>query len=74
MYTGGVPVVLYDHPDPNEGFGGSEAYQFLPSWVPNIVADRMEVKQYVYRATNILRHAGFQARGRPSGVHGLFHQ
>lgn len=64
-YTGGVPVILYDHIDDPPP---------MPSWVPSTLAQIEPVKEYFIRAKNILRHAGYQARGRPSGVHGLFHQ
>ena len=33
-----------------------------------------EVKSYLYQAKNVARHLQYQATGRGSGVHGLFHQ
>ncbi|KAJ7709700.1 Gaa1-domain-containing protein [Mycena rosella] len=62
-WTGGVPVLVYDHLEPQND---------LPSWIPS--AYHEEIRGYSYRSKNVLRHIGYQARGRGSGVHGLFHQ
>jgi len=70
----GVPVVLYDHIDPSEYPGHQQLLALLPSWLPKSLVENPVVLAYVYRARNILRHAGYQARGLASGVHGLFHQ
>jgi len=71
-YTGGVPVVLYDHLDPRDYPG--ERSKMIPSWVPSAARDQPDVQAYVYQGKNILRHVGYQSRGRASGVHGLLHQ
>ncbi|KAJ7097739.1 Gaa1-like protein [Mycena belliarum] len=62
-WTGGIPVLVYDHLDSPSS---------IPSWIPD--AYHEEIHAYSYRSKNVLRHAGYQARGRGSGVHGLFHQ
>ncbi|KAJ6497047.1 Gaa1-domain-containing protein [Mycena vitilis] len=63
-WTGGVPVLVYDHLDSPQNE--------IPSWIPSTY--REEIREYSYRSRNVLRHIGYQARGRGSGVHGLFHQ
>lgn len=63
-FTGGVPVFVYDHSDSRE----------LPVWLPGILEHVDGINEYAYRAKNILRHVGYQARGKASGVHGLLHQ
>ncbi|KAJ7685379.1 Gaa1-domain-containing protein [Mycena polygramma] len=63
-WTGGVPVLVYDHLDSPQNE--------IPSWIPG--AYREEFREYSYRSKNVLRHIGYQARGKGSGVHGLFHQ
>ena len=73
-HTGGVPVVLYDQVEPSEFPGHQNILQTIPQWVPKAVAERSDVIEYAYRAKNVLRHVGYQARGRTSGVHGLLHQ
>ncbi|THH17535.1 hypothetical protein EW146_g3293 [Bondarzewia mesenterica] len=73
-HTGGVPVLLYDQYEPSEFPGRQDILKIIPQWVPKALAEREEVIEYGYRAKNILRHAGYQARGRTSGVHGLLHQ
>lgn len=73
-YTGGVPVVLYDHLDPRE-FGGTRSdLEIIPSWFPKVLKEQDKVQMYAYQAKSILRHVGYQARGRASGVHGLLHK
>jgi len=69
--TGGVPVLLHDNYDPNDG-----NWQDAPaiSWFPSVLRNNERVKNYMYRARNLLRHFSYQARGHPSGVHGLLHQ
>ncbi|KAF7294771.1 hypothetical protein MIND_01014700 [Mycena indigotica] len=59
-----VPVIIYDHLE-------TPRLQ-IPSWMPNSLRD--EIRTYDYRSRNVLRHVKHQARGRGSGVHGLFHQ
>lgn len=66
-YTGGVPVLVYDHKDDWDGFN-------FPEWTPDAIKNNDQVKEYVHRARNVVRHVGYQARGRASGVHGLLHQ
>ncbi|KAH9981003.1 Gaa1-domain-containing protein [Lactifluus volemus] len=74
QHTGGVPVLLYDHHEPSE-FPGREAIRnFYPSWFPSWLWEFGSVMDYSYRAKNILRHFSYQARGRASAAHGLFHQ
>jgi GPI-anchor transamidase subunit GAA1 len=73
-YTGGVPVVLYDHLEPGEFEGARPDLEIIPSWVPKVLKEQDIVQSYAYRAKNILRHVGYQARGRASGVHGLLHK
>jgi glycosylphosphatidylinositol transamidase len=64
-------VLLYDHCDPND----SNWRDPLPaSWLPSILGNNERVKDYIYRARNLLRHVSYQARGHPSGIHGLLHQ
>ncbi|KAF9469193.1 Gaa1-domain-containing protein [Collybia nuda] len=70
LYTGGVPVLVYDHLDSRE----HPDLSGLPPWIPTAVRKHPEVQSYVYQAKNVVRHFSYQARGRPSGVHGLFHQ
>ncbi|VDC06625.1 unnamed protein product [Peniophora sp. CBMAI 1063] len=70
----GVPVVLYDHIDPSEFPGRRQLQDWLPSWIPASVLDNPVAMEYAYRARNIWRHFTYQAKGIPSGVHGLFHQ
>ncbi|KAF7304974.1 hypothetical protein MKEN_01212100 [Mycena kentingensis (nom. inval.)] len=63
-WTGGVPVLVYDHID-------APRFQ-VPSWVPHLYHE--SIRTYDMRSRNVARHVGYQARGRASGVHGLFHQ
>lgn len=69
-YTGQVPVTVYDHIEWRDPSSGPSELAFLPS----VLRHNPEIKDFVYRAKNILRHIGYQARGKPSGVHGLYHQ
>ncbi|KDQ60997.1 hypothetical protein JAAARDRAFT_125289 [Jaapia argillacea MUCL 33604] len=73
-YTGGVPVLVYDHLDPRDYPGREVEMSNIPSWLPDFVKNMEDVQEYSYAAKNVLRHVGYQARGMPSGVHGLFHQ
>lgn len=72
VYTGGVPVTVYDHYERGE-FPERDLAD-IPSWVPSAAKNTEAVKEYAYRAKNVLRHVSYQARGRASGVHGLMHQ
>lgn len=70
-YTGGVPVILYDHPDLWRG-----DYP-LPPWIPEFarnIINSLPVKEYQRLGKNIWRHVKYQAQGKPSGTHGLFHR
>ena len=70
-YTGGIPVNLYGHPDLWRG-----DYR-LPGWIPEFarnLANEQSVKEYQRLGKNIWRHVQYQAQGRPSGTHGLFHK
>ncbi|KAH9901364.1 Gaa1-domain-containing protein [Cubamyces lactineus] len=70
-YTGGVPVLVYDHIDPRED---RNQPSLLPSWLPEPIKQNSELQEYASRARNVYRHMNYQARGAASGVHGLFHQ
>ncbi|KZV99283.1 Gaa1-domain-containing protein [Exidia glandulosa HHB12029] len=67
-HTGGVPVVLYDHIE--QPFSLSR-HHGKADWHVKVLK---ELHTYQLRARNILRHFGYEVVGRPSGVHGLFHQ
>lgn len=70
-YTGGIPVILYDHLDLWRG-----DYS-LPSWIPEFarnLINKQPVKEYQRLGRNIWRHIKYQAQGKPSGTHGLFHK
>lgn len=69
-YTGQVPVTVYDHLEWQDHSVRSSELLFLPSSLRH----NPEIKEFSYRARNILRHIGYQARGRASGVHGLYHR
>ncbi|KAH7913759.1 Gaa1-like protein [Hygrophoropsis aurantiaca] len=73
-YTGGVPVTVYDHLDPSEFPNKWEEMSIFPSWIPSAIRKSAYAQLYSYRARNVLRQLGYQARGRASGVHGLFHK
>ncbi|KAM6500391.1 Gaa1-like, GPI transamidase component domain containing protein [Amanita muscaria] len=65
--SNGVPVTVYDHIDTD--------HQTLPApfnWLPEHI--QREIGAYCQQVKNVLRHLGYQARGQPSGVHGLYHQ
>ncbi len=65
-------MLVYDHLDHNE-FPAREQ-EFVPGWAPSVLKQHDAVKEYADRARNIVRHVGYQARGKASGVHGLLHQ
>ena len=66
--SNGVPVTVHDHIETADYNKLPPLFDPLPDTVKN------EIKEYRQRAKNILRHVGYQVRGRPSGVHGLYHQ
>ena len=66
-----MPVLLHDSHDPNDG---NWRDPLLVSWLPSALKNNQRIKNYVYRARNLLRHVSYQARGHPSGIHGLLHQ
>jgi GPI-anchor transamidase subunit GAA1 len=70
----GVPVILYDHLDPRNIPERRHELDWLPEWIPRTLRDQPEVRAYAYNARNVWRHVKYQASGRGSGVHGLFHQ
>ncbi|PFH54211.1 hypothetical protein AMATHDRAFT_135962 [Amanita thiersii Skay4041] len=63
--SSGVPVTVYDHID-------TPVSSLSFNWLPDAL--QKEVRIYTQHARNILRHVKYQARGLPSGVHGLYHQ
>ncbi|KAJ8078974.1 Glycosyl phosphatidyl inositol protein transamidase complex subunit [Marasmius tenuissimus] len=71
-YRMGVPVILYDHLDPKDNHEVRK--EIVPQWVPGALRDNSDVQAYAYQARNVFRHVQYQASGRGSGVHGLFHQ
>ncbi|KAG6883896.1 hypothetical protein C0993_003004, partial [Termitomyces sp. T159_Od127] len=62
----GVPVIIYDHLVQPQSDNP-------PSFVPDFIQKHFEVPAYLPQAKNVIRQFGYQARGRPSGIHGLFH-
>ncbi|KAF7440683.1 Glycosyl phosphatidyl inositol protein transamidase complex subunit [Pleurotus ostreatus] len=72
--SSGVPTVLYDHIDWRDNAASRAELEIIPPWVPSFLRDNHDVQTYAFQAKNVLRHVGYQARGQPSGVHGLFHQ
>lgn len=70
-WTGGVPVMVYNHPNEPRAHHHSE-HPVLKQF--DSLLNRHAVKEYEMRAKNILTHVAYQSRGSPSGVHGLFHQ
>ncbi|KAL1683647.1 Gaa1-like protein [Schizophyllum commune] len=79
--TVGVPVILYDYKDTfrfEQWTIGSEDSLFgkweMKNWVPKSIRLNPAARAYATKARHILRHFGYQARGRASGVHGLLHQ
>ncbi|KAL1762285.1 Gaa1-like protein [Schizophyllum commune] len=86
--TVGVPVILYDYKDTfrfeqwtielasEDSFLGrfGLAKWEMKNWVPKSIRLNPAARAYATKARHILRHFGYQARGRASGVHGLLHQ
>lgn len=64
-------MLLHDIHDPNDD---SWRDPLLTSWLPNVLRNNKRFKDYAFRARNLLRHFSYQARGHPSGIHGLLHQ
>ncbi|KAG0699646.1 Gaa1-like protein [Suillus ampliporus] len=73
-YTSGVPMTVYDHFEPTDLVDQWTEQSILPSWVATFIRQSPQLQQYGYRARNVVRHIGYQARGMCSGVHGLMHQ
>ena len=70
QHTGGVPVILYDHLDPRE----TEDKSYPPSWIPSVVKSSRALMEFSIRGRNIARHMYYQASGKGSGVHALYHK
>ncbi|KAG9318846.1 Gaa1-like GPI transamidase component [Chiua virens] len=68
-YTGGVPLVLYDHLETKDAPQSS-----LLANAPEFIKRSPQLQEIEYRARNVRRHVSYQARGKPSGAHGLFHR
>ncbi|KAF9246149.1 Gaa1-like protein [Melanogaster broomeanus] len=68
-YTGGVPLVLYDHLDAHDAPQSS-----LLAKAPEFMRRSPQFREFEFRVRNVKRHVSYQARGRPSGAHGLFHR
>ncbi|KAH6918352.1 Gaa1-like protein [Coprinopsis sp. MPI-PUGE-AT-0042] len=60
----GVQTVMYDHVD----------NQAAPTWIPQFIRSDRRFDNYWNRARAVFRNFGYQARGLPSGIHGLFHR
>ena len=65
-------MLVYDHFSPSD-LPEREA-EFGPVWLPDALRRKGATREYAYRAMNVVRHVGYQARGQASGVHGLLHQ
>ncbi|KAI6028674.1 Gaa1-like GPI transamidase component [Pisolithus orientalis] len=72
-YTAGVPFVVYDHLEPSEFPDRWQATSILAS-APDFIRRSPQLQDFEYRAKNIARHIDYQARGKPSGAHGLYHK
>ncbi|ESK94596.1 gpi-anchor transamidase [Moniliophthora roreri MCA 2997] len=70
-YRSGVPVILYDHLHQRDH---QDKKDLVPAWIPSFLRSNPDVQTYSYRAKNVYRHVKYQASGRGSGVHGLFHR
>lgn len=68
-YTAGVPLVLYDHLEMHDA-----PQRSLLANAPDFMKRSPQLREFEYRARNVKKHVSYQARGRPSGAHGLFHQ
>jgi GPI-anchor transamidase subunit GAA1 len=64
-------VLLHDNYDPNDN---NWRDPLATVWLPSVLGISERVKDYIYRARNLFRHVSYQARGHPSGIHGLLHQ
>jgi glycosylphosphatidylinositol transamidase len=69
-HNSAVPVTVYDHLQWHDPAASPSELSFLPSWLRH----NPDAKDFAHRAKNIFRHIGYQARGKASGVHGLYHQ
>ncbi|KAG9038965.1 Glycosyl phosphatidyl inositol protein transamidase complex subunit [Tulasnella sp. JGI-2019a] len=70
--SGNVPITLYDTVETTKS-------PTLSTWMTAFsllrrLWDHTEVKTYLYRASNVRRHASYATFNRASGVHGLFHR
>jgi Gaa1-like, GPI transamidase component len=65
--TGGTKVVLYD-------FLEEDIQSSLPEWMSGIITSSRWARDYAVQARSIIKHMSYQALGRASGIHGLFHQ
>lgn len=72
-YTGGVPFIVYDHLEPNEFPDRWQTTSILAN-APDFIRQSPQLQDFEYRAKNIARHINYQARGKPSGAHGLYHK
>lgn len=68
-YTGGVPLVLYDHLELHD----APQHSLLAN-APEFMKRSPQLREFEYRARNVKRHVSYQGRGQPSGAHGLFHR
>ncbi|KAF8447520.1 Gaa1-like protein [Boletus edulis BED1] len=68
-YTAGVPLVLYDHLELHDAPQNS-----LLTSAPEFMKRSPQLREFEHRARNVKRHVSYQARGRPSAPHGLFHR
>lgn len=67
-HRGGVPLVLHDDvesPFSPPTHAGQDHWRVLVA---------KEIHAYIQRARHLLRYFSYHVVGRPSGVHGLFHQ
>lgn len=69
-HTGNIPVILYDHIDPRD----TNDKSYPPPWVPLTVKTNPELLEFSVRARNIARNMYYQASGKGSGVHALYHK
>ncbi|KAI6036310.1 Gaa1-like protein [Pisolithus microcarpus] len=72
-YTGGVPFIVYDHLEPNDFPDRWQTTSILAN-APDFIRQSPQLQDFEYRAKNIVRHINYQARGKPSGAHGLYHK
>ena len=73
-YTAQVPVVLYDHIDPMDDPAVRQTLSNKLAWIHGGLGGNELVLGYAHAAQNIIRHVYYQARGQPSGTHGLFNR